>query len=83
MTVGENGVELSDIVVHDETNKMLAQMLATFQPPDFPVVIGVIYCDPGPEYVEAVTKQGDDDAKAKAGPADINALLRKGSTWTV
>ncbi len=82
VTVGEEGVELSDIVVHDEKNKMLAQMLVTFQPPDFPVVIGVIYCDPGPEYVSEVTKQTE-DAKAKAGPADINALLRKGSTWTV
>lgn len=82
VTVGEGGVELSDIVVHDETNKMLAQMLAAFQPPDFPVVIGVIYCDPGTEYVAEVTKQTD-AAKEKAGPADINALLRKGNTWTV
>ena len=82
VTVGEGGVELSDIVVHDEKNKMLAQMLVTFQPPDFPVVIGVIYCDPGQEYVAEVTRQTD-AAKSKAGPADINALLRKGSTWTV
>ena len=81
-TVGEGGVELSDIVVHDETNKMLAQMLAAFQPPDFPVVIGVIYCDPGAEYVDGVTKQSE-DAKESSTPADINALLRKGSTWTV
>ncbi len=82
VTVGEGGAALSDIVVHDETNKMLAQMLAAFQPPDFPVVIGVLYCDPDLEYVSEVTKQTEAE-KEKAGPADINALLRKGNTWTV
>ena len=48
VTVGENGVTLDDILVHDERNKTMAMMLAHLQPPAFPVATGVIYCDPAP-----------------------------------
>ena len=45
MTLGEDGVTIDDIVVHDETNKVLAQMLAGLKLPEFPEPIGVLYCE--------------------------------------
>ena len=84
VSVGEGGAALSDIVVHDETNRMLATMLTQLEPPNFPVPIGVIYCAPGPAYEESVwgqMKAAKDRLKGK--PADLNAMLRRGATWTV
>ncbi len=82
--LGKDGVTLEDIIVHDEKNKMLATMLTQCEPPDFPVPIGVLYCNPATPYDEAVWAQNT-AAKAKlAGKTpDINALLRRGATWKV
>ena len=82
VTIGENGVTEADILVHDETNKMLAMMLTSMEPPHFPVALGVIYCGPSTNYDKAVYDQID-VAKEKSGDADMNALLRQGHTWTV
>ena len=46
VTIGQNGISTDDILVHDETNRILATMLVAMDPPAFPVAIGVIYCDP-------------------------------------
>jgi 2-oxoglutarate ferredoxin oxidoreductase subunit beta len=78
VTIGENGVTIDDILVHDETNVTLANMLAAMDPPNFPVAIGVIYCNPAPTYVESVRQQ----AGAVGRPSkSINDLLRSGHTW--
>ena len=82
MTIGENGVSESDIFIHDETDRTLATLLAAMQPPDFPEVMGVIYCDPADSYVDLVYAQLA-EAKKKNGRADFNALLSSGHTWTV
>ncbi len=82
VTIGENGVTESDIFVHDETDRALATLLAAMQPPDFPEVMGVIYCDPAASYVDQVYAQVA-EAKKKNGGADLNALLNSGHTWTV
>ena len=82
-TIGENGVSESDILIHDETNKVMAQMLATLKLPDFPEPIGVIYCEPlAPSYTEDVYQQRV-IVREQKGEADLNALLRGGHTWTV
>ena len=80
VTLGENGVVLDDILVHDEKNLVMAQMLAGLEPPEFPVALGVLYCNPIPSYDSEVYAQ-----IAAAGPPsdDLNALLRKGRTWKV
>ncbi len=81
VTVGEKGVTDDDILVHDETNKALAQMLVGLEPPEMPVALGVIYCQPTTTSYEA-----DVYAQiASVGPQrdDLNALLRKGQTWEV
>ena len=73
--------DASQVIVHDETNKSVANMLIDMPFPEFPVALGVIYCDPAPSFDEAVTVQ---ETKLKAGKtADLNALLRRGQSWEV
>jgi 2-oxoglutarate ferredoxin oxidoreductase subunit beta len=82
VVVGEGGITESDILIHDETNKVLAQMLAELKTPDFPEPIGVLYCNPGRAY-EADVYEQQSAVRETRGPADVNALLRSGHTWTV
>ena len=83
VTIGGQGVSEADIVIHDETNRMLALMLAGLKLPEFPEPIGVIYCDPtAPSYTDDVGRQRV-LVREKKGPADLDALLRSGHTWTV
>ena len=82
VTIGEDGVSADDIVIHDETNRMIAGLLARMRHPDFPVPIGVFYCDPTKPYDQAVAEQNA-EVTSKSPPVDLNALLRKGRTWTV
>lgn len=83
VTIGEDGITEDDIVVHDETNKVLAQMLAGLKGPDFPEAVGVIYCETDvPSYTDDVYQQRV-IVRETRGPADMNALLRTGHTWTV
>lgn len=82
VTVGIGGIEEKDILVHDETNKMMAHLLASMESPEFPVAVGVLYCEPGPTYDEGVYQQLD-EAIAAQPEASLNDLLRAGSTWQV
>lgn len=76
VTLGQDGVTMEDIVVHDETNRALAGMLAALEPPG-PVALGVLYAAPVQDFTSAVF-----DQPAK-GSGDIGALLKQGKTWTV
>jgi 2-oxoglutarate ferredoxin oxidoreductase subunit beta len=78
VTVGENGIGLDDLLVHDETDRTLAQLLVAMEPPELPVALGVIYCDPGPVYEDQVESRLD-----AACCGDLNDLLRSGRTWCV
>ncbi len=81
VVIGENGVTEKDILVHNEKNRVLAGLLSALRPPEFPEVLGVIYCDPATSYDAAVTAQ---DAQARAkGPGDLDKLMRAGNTWSV
>ena len=82
VTIGENGVTEANILVHDETNKILAMMLADMNQPDFPVALGVLYNNPGKPYDEAVHQQLA-EVRAANPPGTLNEMLRKGRTWTV
>ena len=46
------------------------------------MALGVLYCEPAPSFDSLVTAQMD-QARAGRPKADLNALLRRGSTWTV
>ncbi|MCG8544430.1 MAG: 2-oxoacid:ferredoxin oxidoreductase subunit beta [Alphaproteobacteria bacterium] len=80
--IGENGVTEADLLVHDETNKTLATLLAHMQPPAFPVALGVLYCEPGPEYTAAVYEQVE-AVKSKKPAVPMAELLHSGHTWQV
>ncbi|MSP66557.1 MAG: 2-oxoacid:ferredoxin oxidoreductase subunit beta [Alphaproteobacteria bacterium] len=80
--VGEGGVAEGGILAHDETNRVLASLLATMQPPDFPEAIGVIYCSPADSY-ETLMVQQVEAAKAQRPNAKLSALLRGGHVWEV
>ena len=83
VTIGEDGVTEDDLVVHDETNKILAKMLAGLKGPEFPEPMGVLYCEPNvPSYTDDVHQQ-QVLARETRGTPDLNALLRSGHTWTV
>ena len=62
-----------DVLVHDETNRPLAQLLAALEPP-FPVAMGVLYCNPATSYErEVVVGTG----------GSLDALLNSERTWEV
>ncbi|MBL4573467.1 MAG: 2-oxoacid:ferredoxin oxidoreductase subunit beta [Gammaproteobacteria bacterium] len=69
-----------DVLVHDETNKVLATLLATMKGPDFPVAIGVIYREEKTSYVDDSQQQLISVRKAKSSMTD---LLTSGHTWKV
>ena len=62
-----------DVLVHNETNRPLAQLLAALEPP-FPVAMGVLYCNPATSYErEVVVGSG----------GSLDALLNSERTWEV
>jgi len=73
--------DLSQVIVHDQTNKSIAQMLVDMPFPEFPVAMGVIYADPAPTFETSVVEQNRQLSVGKT--ADLNALIRKGQTWEV
>jgi 2-oxoglutarate ferredoxin oxidoreductase subunit beta len=82
VTLGEDGITESDVLVHDETNDAMAFLLATMRTPKFPIALGVLYSDPAPTYDGAVAEQVL-QTREKQGEGDLDALLRSGHTWTV
>jgi 2-oxoglutarate ferredoxin oxidoreductase subunit beta len=79
--IGRNGVEETDLLVHDEGNKVLAQLLATMRGPDFPVGIGVLYSERKNGYVEDSIEQQVTIRSREQG--DLKELLHSGNTWQV
>ncbi|MFA5582471.1 MAG: 2-oxoacid:ferredoxin oxidoreductase subunit beta [Paracoccaceae bacterium] len=73
--------DTSNVLVHDETNRAVAHMLIEMPFPDFPVALGVLYCNPGPSYEEQLMQQNR--AAEQGKKADFAALLRRGQTWEV
>jgi 2-oxoglutarate ferredoxin oxidoreductase subunit beta len=70
------------VIVHDETNKGVAQMLIDMSQADgLPIALGVIYQNPAPTFDSAVIEQNS--AVAKGRKPDLQALISKGQTWQV
>jgi len=80
--VGTGGIEEKDLLVHDETNRSLAGMLAAMESPGFPTALGVLFCRPAPTYEQAVGEQIE-KAKASNKKRDLNAVLHHGYTWSI
>ena len=67
-----------DALVHDETNRPLAQLLAGLEPP-FPAAMGVLYCNPAAPYEQEVYAQSG----SATGNGELDALLNSERTWEV
>jgi len=80
--VGDGGVPLDEILVHDETNRTLAQLLVGLEPPQFPVALGVLYCSPATAYEADVYAQARAAGLGREAP-DLGTLLARDGTWTV
>jgi 2-oxoglutarate ferredoxin oxidoreductase subunit beta len=79
--VADGNWEAAGVIVHDETNKGVAQMLVDMPFPGFPIALGVIFCSPAPSYESALGEQTKTLTQGKI--ADLSALIRKGQTWEV
>jgi 2-oxoglutarate/2-oxoacid ferredoxin oxidoreductase subunit beta len=71
----------ADVLVHDETNKTIAQLLIEMPTGSLPMALGVIYCDPMPAFDDAVVALNQKIAASKK--RDLQMLLGKGETWSI
>ena len=80
VNVGDDGVPETDILVHDETNRTIAQLLINLPMADFPMPLGVIYREPdAPSFDDAFWKAHSTQGKRTGKVADA---LRNASVWT-
>ncbi len=82
VNVGEGGVGPEEVLIHNETNSVLAFMLARMPYPEFPVAIGVLFAEDRPTYDGTVTEQRA-AAVEKLGKGQLSKLLNSGSTWEI
>jgi len=82
--LGENGVTLDDILVHDATcvDSTLQNKLALMKGPDFPIALGVIRNVEKITYDEAVYQQINEVIEKK-GKRTLRDLILAGKTWTI
>lgn len=82
VTVGENGVKLQDILVHDMTTQdaTLHGLLANMEGPDMPIAMGVIRAAEEETYDAAVHAQIE-EIKGKIGARSFDELLETCETW--
>lgn len=71
--LGENGINEENLLVHDETNPILAQMLATMVPP-LPVAMGVIFRQEKPTFESSYWAHKPSHRRAK-----VKELLHRGN----
>jgi 2-oxoglutarate/2-oxoacid ferredoxin oxidoreductase subunit beta len=81
VSLADQDPQAAGILVHDETNKIVAQLLIEMPFGNFPIALGILYCDETPTFDYALIKQNRTVAAGKK--RDLNALLRKGDTWSV
>jgi 2-oxoglutarate/2-oxoacid ferredoxin oxidoreductase subunit beta len=84
VTIGEDGISESDLLVHDEQAEepYLALMLSRMFWPDYPVPVGVLRAVPRPTHDQLIAQQIS-DAVARSGAGDLAEALASGETWTV
>ncbi len=88
ITLGEgSNFSEADALVHDETDRALAGLLAEMEGPDFPVAMGVIYRKPGASFEDNHHLDSDRAGERPASDTHpltaLEAKLRQGPTWIV
>ena len=83
VVVSLNEYSKNDLLVHDETSKELAFILAHMTDnPDFPTPAGVFLAIDRSIYEDEMKSQID-TAIAKSGIGDLDTLLNSGNTWDI
>ena len=84
VTIGENGVTVDDVMVHDENSAepSLSYILGRMEYPEFPVPMGVFRSVSKPTYEQMLAGQIENSIAAK-GAGDLNKLLNSGEVWTI
>lgn len=84
VTIGENGITLKDILVHDQysTDPGIHLMLAKLAPPEFPVALGVIRSASFSTYDDLVVEQID-HAKKTSPIQCVDDLLNSGDVFEI
>ena len=79
--IGKNNISLKNILIHDESNRNLALLLAEMDGSELPVAIGVLYCNP----TQIFTKQPSKEIKSTTPHSleKLNKFIRRGHTWSV
>lgn len=82
--IGENGVTVDDLLVHDAhcEDNTLQLKLAMMEGPDFPIALGVIRDVEAPTYDDAVSAQIE-EIKAKKPYHSFAELLETNDIWEV
>jgi 2-oxoglutarate ferredoxin oxidoreductase subunit beta len=80
--VGSDGITEGDVLVHDETNPVLAYLLAKMPFPEFPVALGVLFAKLRPTYGDAIEAHAK-SAIERHGRGQLQSLLNSGNTWRV
>ena len=80
LEVIESANNADRILVHDETNRVLAQRLAAMSGPDFPVAVGVLYSKAKSTFT-ADTEAHLQQVRRSSG--NLKDLLHSGHTWQV
>jgi len=74
---------VNDLIVHDETSKELAYILAQFSTDNgFPLPMGVLYTEERPCYEDEMQEQIS-SVTQRLGEGDLEKLLHSGNTWVV
>jgi 2-oxoglutarate/2-oxoacid ferredoxin oxidoreductase subunit beta len=84
VTIGENGVTESDLLIHDahSENSTLQSMLIQMKLPDFPVAMGVIRDVESPSYDDALYAQIESEKKNSKFQS-LDELFQSGNTFEV
>jgi len=84
VTIGEDGVTVDDILVHDEhaASPSLAYFLTQLNYPEFPVPVGIFRDVDKPTY-EVLLAEQIAQAQKSSGVGRLEALLNAGDTWEV
>jgi 2-oxoglutarate ferredoxin oxidoreductase subunit beta len=83
VTIGENGMSESDILVWDATDPTLAYLASNLDLPDFPVPVGIFLENNRPTYEDMLADQITNARKRVGGDGDLQALISGTNTWAV
>ncbi len=84
VTIGENGVTVDDLLVHDihQKDPSVAFMLARMEQPEFPQPVGIFRDVQRATYEDLMADQIS-SAIAKTGPGSLEKLINSGDMWVV